>query len=82
MKILIQECRTERFFQNDGNWGESSSETREFETTLKAVLHCHEQNLRNVRIVLRFGAREYDVFLPVHDCENSVRDARSTNARV
>ena len=65
MKTVIQNCETEFFLGEDSDWIPSRSDARTFKNSLSALSYCVDRNLKNVRIVLTFGPKEYDVFLPV-----------------
>ncbi|HEY0551904.1 MAG TPA: hypothetical protein VGF13_20035 [Verrucomicrobiae bacterium] len=67
MKVVIQNCATQLFLQSGDAWGNGLAEATEFPSALQALMRCHHAQLRNVRILMTFPSREYDVSLPVHD---------------
>ena len=75
VKTVIQRCATKLFLQEDGDWSQSLSDAVGFKGTIQALAYCHEHHLEDVRIVLTFGAREYDVVLPVSQSGRCVEAA-------
>ena len=55
MRVLIQNCLSEKFLSAKGTWISDVNKAQNFEKTLRAWTQIDERKLSGVRIVLKLG---------------------------
>jgi hypothetical protein len=68
-RILIQNEHSRQFLDEHGRWTSNQRRARDFPTTLNAVVHCAQQKLSNVRLLVQFeedGRSVNEMTLPLH----------------
>jgi hypothetical protein len=66
-RVVIQDCQTKQFLRDGELWTNSLDEATPFSNSGQAALHCLRLKLNGVQVVLTFGAKKYDVVLPIHE---------------
>ncbi|HEX5220275.1 MAG TPA: hypothetical protein VFZ59_11960 [Verrucomicrobiae bacterium] len=67
MKVLLQNRATNCFLGERGNWVPMSINAKAFSTGVEAIHYSVAHHLRNVQLLLRFGAERYDIALALGD---------------
>lgn len=61
MRVLIQNCLTNKFFSPKKTWVSDPEKAEDFEKTLRAWTEIDERKLSGVRIILKVGDGTPDV---------------------
>lgn len=65
MKVLVRDCRSQRYVKNDEHWTDNLFEAREFSSSVAAVNFCVLHRVEKAEIVLKASDDRYDVHLPL-----------------
>ena len=65
MRVLVQNCATGLYRAENSNWTTSYRDALNFMGTVQALDYCVDNEMENVRIVLKFSDNVGDVLLPV-----------------
>jgi hypothetical protein len=60
MRVLIQNAMTEAYYTGQG-WSKDISAAKTFDTTVRADTYCHQNNLRDALIVVKFKDESGDI---------------------
>ena len=66
MTILLKKSETEDFLDEANHWTHDIGKARRFDSTERAMRHCHSLHFIGVNIVLKFLDPQYD--LELEDC--------------
>jgi hypothetical protein len=67
MKVLVQNCRTQRWLRNHKEWAIDAKAAKVFETTEAALRYCKNHHIPATQIVLKFPEGRFDVKIPISD---------------
>ena len=65
MRILLQQTKTNLYFQDIGTWTPDASVAMDFLTSTAAIDFCVANKLRAIQLVLKFEEQRYNIVLPV-----------------
>jgi hypothetical protein len=68
MRVLIQNCKTLKFYSTDGKWTSDCPQAKDFRGSVLALDFIRDNHLHHTQIILKFPREEMDVTLPSKDC--------------
>jgi hypothetical protein len=66
-RVVIEQSSTGLFLLDDDHWTPSIEGAMSFENSASAARYAQRHDIRNIRVRLTFGNREYDVVIPISD---------------